>query len=193
MTSNKIILDLETQKDFGEVGGRNKHHLLRVSVAGAYSYLDDQYSVFEERELHKLGELLASADQVIGFNLLQFDYAVLKPYFNFSLEVVPTLDILVEIEKMLGHRISLESLAAATLGRGKTGTGLMAINLYKTGQLEELKKYCLNDVKLTKEIYDYGQKHGKLLYKDFFETREIPVSFMEPQRRQNIVKQTSLF
>lgn len=193
MTTNKIILDLETQKDFGEVGGRNKHHLLRVSIAGAYSYLDNQYSVFTEAELHKLGELLASADQVIGFNLLQFDYAVLRPYFNFSLEVVPTLDILVEIEKMLGHRISLESLAAATLGRGKTGTGLAAINLYKTGQLEELKKYCLNDVKLTKEIYDYGQKHGKLLYKDFFETREIPVSFVEPQRRQNIVKQTSLF
>ncbi len=190
---NKVILDLETQKDFTEVGSRNKHHLLRVSIAGIYSYPVNQYQVFTERGLHKLGELLLEADQVIGFNLLQFDYAVLKPYFNFALATLPTLDILMEIEKVLGHRISLETVAQATLGTGKTGTGLAAINLYKTGQHEELKKYCLNDVKLTKEIYDYGQKHGKLLYKDFFEIREIPVEFAEPQPRQNVLKQTSLF
>lgn len=191
--TNKIVLDLETQREFSEVGGRNKHHLLKVSVAGIYSFADDQYRIFEERELHKLGELLAAADQVIGFNILQFDYAVLAPYVNFSLEKIPSLDILVELEKILGHRISLEAVAQATLGTGKSGSGMEALRLWKAGQLEDLKKYCLDDVKLTKEVYEYGQKYGKLLYQDFFETREIPVSFPEPQIRQNVVKQTSLF
>lgn len=190
---NKIVLDLETQKDFAEVGGRNRNHLLKVSVAGIYSYINDEFQIFEERELHKLGEVLNAVDQVIGFNILQFDYAVLQPYMNFKLETIPTLDILVEIEKVLGHRIGLQSVASATLNANKTGTGINAIRLWKNGQLEELRQYCLNDVKLTKEIYDFGQKNGKLLYQDFFESREIPVDFIEPAARTNVIKQTSLF
>ncbi|MBI4050829.1 MAG: ribonuclease H-like domain-containing protein [Candidatus Doudnabacteria bacterium] len=190
---NKIVLDIETQRDFAEVGGRNKHHLLKVSVAGIYSYPDDQYQVFEERELLKLGELLGQADQIIGFNVRQFDYEVLKPYFNFSLNEIPTLDILEEIEKMLGHRIGLEAVASATLGAGKSGTGINAIRLWKTGQIDELKKYCLSDVKLTRGIYEYGLKYGRLLYQDFFETRELPVEFTEPEPRKNVVRQASLF
>lgn len=191
--TNKIVLDLETQKDFAEAGGRSRQHLLKVSVAGIYVYPDDKYYCFQENEISKLAEMLASADQIIGFNIKQFDYAVLQPYLNFPLEQIPTLDILLETEKMLGHRISLESIATATLGSGKTGSGLQAIRLWKTGQIEELKKYCLNDVKLTREIYEYGQKYGKVLYRDFFETREIRVNFPEPAVRFNIVKQPSLF
>lgn len=190
---NKIVLDLETQKEFAEVGGRTKNHLLKVSVAGIYSYAEDKYYCFTEKELGKLGDILASADQIIGFNNIQFDHQVLQPYLNFSLEDVPTLDILQEVDKMLGHRIGLDTIASATLGIGKTGSGLRAIQLWKNGQVEELKKYCLNDVKLTRDIYEYGQKYGKLLYRDFFETREIPVSFLEPAPRINILKQTSLF
>lgn len=191
--ANKIVLDLETQKDFAEVGGRNKNHLLRVSVAGMYSYAEDKYYAFEEKNLHKLGEYLLGADQVIGFNILQFDYQVLSPYLNFPLAGIPTLDILTEIEKLLGHRISLAAVATATLRTGKTGSGLDAIRLWKTGQYEELKHYCLSDVKLTKDIYDYGQKYGKLLYQDFFETRELPVRFPDPEPRSNVLKQASLF
>jgi DEAD/DEAH box helicase domain-containing protein len=189
----KIVLDLETQKNFAEVGGRNKHHLLQVSVAGIYIYPSNRFQIFLEKELTKLGEILINADQVIGFNIQQFDFAVLQPYLNFSLEQVPALDILQEVEKVLGHRISLEAIATATLGLGKTGSGNQAIHLWKTGQIEELKKYCLNDVKLTRDIYDYGKKYGKLLYRDFFETREIPVNFTEPLKRTNVAVQPSLF
>lgn len=191
--TNKIVLDLETQKDFSEVGGRSGYKNLRVSVCGVYSYPEDKYYCFGERELAKLGEMLQVADQVIGYNIRQFDYEVLQPYLNFSLETIPTLDILAEIESVLGHRIRLEAIAQATLGVGKTGTGRAAIDLWKHGRLEELKSYCLNDVKLTREVYDYGQQHGKLLFQDFFETREIVVNFPEPLPRLNVVQQTSLF
>ena len=190
---NKIVLDLETQKEFAEVGGRGKPHLLKVSVAGIYSYLDGKYSTFEERELHKLGELLAAADLLVGFNIRQFDLAVLQPYLNFSLNEIPTLDILEEVENILGHRIGLDAIAQSTLGASKIGSGLAAVRLWRAGQIDELKKYCLKDVELTKQIYDYGMKNGKLLYRDFFETRELPVAFPEPAARKNVVRQTSLF
>lgn len=190
---NKIVLDLETQRDFAEVGGRNKHHLLRVSVAGIYSYQADKYSSYLESELLKLGEVLAEADLVIGFNIRQFDYEVLQPYLNFPLAELPTLDILEEVEKLAGHRIGLESIAQPTLGVGKTSTGLEAIALWRAGRLDELNKYCLKDVEITKQIYDYGLKNKKLLYRDFFEVREMPVDFPEPVVRENKVRQTSLF
>jgi len=65
--------------------------------------------------------------------------------------------------------------------------------MFRQGRIEELKKYCSNDVKITKEVYDYAQKYGKLLYKDYFDTREIRVLFPEPQARKPMMRQTSLF
>ncbi len=191
--SNKLVLDLETQKEFAEVGGRNANHKLRVSLCGVYSYADDQYFCFDEKNISKLGEMLQTADLVIGYNIKQFDFAVLQPYFNFPMESVPVLDILEEVEKVLGHRIRLEAIAQATLGEGKTGSGLAAINLWKAGKLEELKSYCLNDVKLTKDVYEYGRQNGKLLFQDFFDIREIAVNFPEPIARVNTTVQASLF
>lgn len=190
---NKIVFDLETQKEFSEVGGRKKYHLLRVSVVGAYSYAEDKYYVFEEPEVHKFGELLQGADQIIGYNIRNFDYAVLAPYLNFSPSQIPTLDILQVVEESLGHRIRLEAIAQATLGEGKSGTGISAINLWKRGEIDVLKKYCLQDVRLTKEIYEYGMAKRKLMFQDFFDVREFPVEFPEPEKRQNVVRQSSLF
>lgn len=189
----KIVLDLETQKDFAQVGGRNFQHKLRVSVCGIYSYGQDQFLCFEEKNLAKLGELLQTADLVIGYNIKQFDFAVLQPYLNFPLDSVPTLDILEIIEKALGHRIKLEAVAQATLGAGKTGSGLLAIELWRQGRLEELKNYCLNDVKLTREIYEYALANGKLMFQDFFAVREIPMAFPQAAARINTAVQTSLF
>ena len=191
--ANKIVLDLETQKDFSEVGGRSGNKNLRVSLCGIYSYTEGNYLCFSEKELTKLGEMLQVADQVIGYNIKQFDYEVLQPYLNFPLATIPTLDILEIVDQALGHRISLEVVAQATLGVGKTGTGRAAIDLWKSGRLEELKSYCMNDVRLTREVYEYGQKHGKLLFQDFFEKREIAVNFPEPLPRVGVVQQISLF
>lgn len=190
---NKIVLDLETQKEFAEVGGRNANHKLRVSLCGVYSYQTDEYFCFDEKNISKLGELLQAVDLVIGYNVRQFDLAVLQPYFNFPMSDVPVLDILEEVEKVFGHRIRLDAIAQATLGVGKTGSGYNAINLWRQGKVEELKAYCLNDVKLTKEIYDYASANGKLKFQDFFEVREMTMNFPEPTVRENSVVQSSLF
>ena len=190
---NKIVFDLETQKSFDEVGGRDKNHLLKVSVVGVYSYLQDKYTCFTEDQIYRVGEMFEEADQIIGFNIKNFDFQVLKPYLNFDVTTLPYLDILEEVEKLIGHRIKLDNLAQTTLGVGKNGDGLEALKLYKQGRIEDLKKYCLNDVKITKEIYDYALKYGKLLYKDYFETRELKINFKEPEFKKPVVRQASLF
>jgi DEAD/DEAH box helicase domain-containing protein len=190
---NKIVIDFETQKSFDEVGGRDKHHLLKISVAGLYSYPLNKYFAFAEDQVSKLADMIAEADQVIGFNIKHFDFEVLKPYVSYDVHSIPYLDILEEVEKLIGHRVKLENLAQMNLGTGKSGDGLEALKLYKQGRIEDLKKYCLDDVRITKELYDYVQKYNKLLYKDYFETKEVKISFTEPESKKNTVKQGSLF
>ncbi len=102
----KIVLDLETQKEFAEVGGRGKNHLLKISVCGIYDYAVDKYCIYEEHELPKLAAILQGADQIIGFNIKSFDFEVLQPYLNFDIHEIPYYDLLEEITKVLGHRIS---------------------------------------------------------------------------------------
>lgn len=189
----KIVLDLETQKSFQEVGGRGKNHLLKISVVGIYDYSTDKYSTYEEHELPKLAPILQTADQIIGFNIKDFDFEVLVPYLNFDIFQVPYLDLLEEIEKVIHHRIKLELVAQGTLGSGKSGSGLEAILYYKNGRLDLLKKYCLDDVKITKQVYDYAMKNGKVLYKDFFKTKEIPLKLADAVPREGVMHQAVLF
>ena len=189
----KIVLDLETQKLFEEVGGRGKNHLLKISVVGIYDYTTDKYSTFEEYELPKLYPLLQTADQIIGFNIKDFDFEVLKPYINFDIDAIPYLDLLEEVAKVLGHRIKLEDIAQATLGSGKSGSGKDAITYFRQGRMDALKKYCLDDVKVTKQIYEYALKNNKLLYKDFFKVKEIPLKLLETVEREGVQHQAALF
>lgn len=193
MALKKIVLDLETQKSFDDVGGRGKNHLLKISVCGVYFYETNKYVTYEEHELGKLAPLLQTADQIIGFNIKDFDFAVLQPYLNFNIFEIPYLDVLEEIEKVLGHRIKLESVAQGTLGTGKSGTGLQAILYWRSGRMDELKKYCLDDVRVTKQVYEYAMKNGKLLYSDYFSVKEIPITFTEAKERGEVLHQGSLF
>ncbi|MCH7678605.1 ribonuclease H-like domain-containing protein, partial [candidate division KSB1 bacterium] len=107
------------------------------------------------------------------YNLIDFDYQVLKPYFQFDLSKVPTLDLLKSVEKILGHRIKLDSIAEATLDANKTASGLDAIKFWKTGQFDKLRAYCVADVKITRDLYDYAVKNERLFYKDFLSLRLI--------------------
>ncbi len=189
----KIVLDLETQKSFQEVGGRGKNHLLKVSVCCIYDFSTGKYSSFEEHEISKLSPILQTADQIIGYNVKDFDFEVIQPYLNFDIFQVPYLDLLEEIEKVLGHRIKLESVAQGTIGSGKSGSGLEAILYYNNGRMDLLKKYCLDDVKITKQVYEYALKNQKLLFKDFFKTKEIPLKIKDAIPRTGVEHQAALF
>ena len=195
-----MVLDIETQRGFNEVD-RKKLHLLKVSVACIYDSKTDSYMAFEEKEMLKLEEILKQADLIVGFNIRDFDFEVLAPYFMTPVKNFPILDLLVEIEKVRGHRVSLQSVAQATLKSSKSGSGWDALKLYKEGRMEELKKYCMDDVRITKDVYEYGIQHGKISFisnRDY-QTHEIPVSWgdalkeVKEQKKSEDAFPTSLF
>lgn len=181
-----VVLDLETKKSFQEVGGK-KPEKLGVSAVGIYSYEDDSYKAFLEKELEQLFPILEQASLLVGFNINRFDLLVLQPYYVGDLSKLVTLDILEEVKKVLGKRIALDDLARETLGVKKSGHGLLAINYYKEGRFEELKRYCLSDVKLTRDLFEYGKKHGKLFYQSPYTRQEIKVNWQNfKQKREDI-------
>lgn len=178
-TSNAIVYDLESKKTFAEVGGHNQQAQLEVSFLGLYSYTQNKYFSFFEKDLPRLEQiLLAEKPTIIGFNSISFDNAVLQPYFRqLQMNSLPQVDILADIFRTLGFRMKLESVAQCTLGEGKSGSGLDAIRYYREGNFTALEKYCLDDVRITKDIYDYGCRHGYILYSSGGESRHMPVSW----------------
>lgn len=135
-----------------------------VSLAVLCETSPERVTVYREADLADLCRRLGELDLVVGFNLKRFDYRVLQPYTNIPLDNLPTLDILEELHSFLGFRLSLDHLAEATLGRKKTGNGLLALEFYKNGRWEELESYCRHDVLLTKSLFEFGAQEGYLLY-----------------------------
>ncbi len=161
MNKDTVVIDIETKNTFADVG-RDNFGGLNISVVGVYSYNKDSYVAYDEHQLAELGELMKNTGLLIGFSITRFDLPVMAKHYDFDLFAIPRLDILYEIELQIGKRISLDLLAKENLGYGKTGHGIDAPILYGEGKMDELKKYCLNDVKVTKELYDLGKKQGFL-------------------------------
>ncbi len=163
---NDLFFDLETQRSFQEVGGRDNIKLLRVSVAVTFSTATNEFKSYTEKDVPALIADLKAADRVIGFNLLQFDYPVLKAYTQERLNDLNTLDLLEDIYNKLGFRIGLDAIANATLGGNKSSDGLTAIRWFREGKLNELIAYCRDDVALTKQVFEAGRDQGCIFYFD---------------------------
>lgn len=163
---NDVFFDLETQKSFQEVGGRENIKLLRVSVAVTFSTATNAFKSYTEKEVAALIADLTAADRIIGFNLLNFDYQVLKAYTSERLSDLPTVDLLDDLYNKLGFRIGLDALANATLGAKKSADGLEAIRWYREGKIDELIAYCRDDVAITKKLFEYGRENGCVYFID---------------------------
>lgn len=176
--SYPIVLDLETKKTFREVGG-NFPEKLGVSIVCLYDYGTDKFFSFFEKEFDKLFKILEKASLIIGFNSSKFDLPALSSYYVGNISSFPQLDLLEDVKNELGKRIALNELAGETLGVKKSGHGLMAIDFFHEGKLDELTKYCLDDVKITRDLYEFGKKNGKIFYKTAFGRREIKVKWSD--------------
>ncbi|MBI5303730.1 MAG: ribonuclease H-like domain-containing protein [Chloroflexi bacterium] len=165
---NDIFFDLETQKSFQEVGGRENLKLLRVSVAVTFATATNEFKAYTEKDVPALIADLKAAERVIGFNILNFDYPVLKAYTNERLNDLKSLDLLDDLYNKLGFRVSLDTLANATLGKNKSADGLQAIQWFREGKLEELIAYCRDDVAVTKQLFEFGRDQGYVQYRDKF-------------------------
>ncbi|MGO8821492.1 MAG: ribonuclease H-like domain-containing protein, partial [Desulfomonilaceae bacterium] len=177
-TSTEIVFfDLETQKLSNDVGGWSNVAKMGLSIAVTYSDING-FLCFTEEKVNELVSLLKSANLVVGFNHIKFDYEVLTAYTKENLRTGRNLDILLEIQKTIGHRLSLNHLAQFTLGRKKSGSGTDAPVWFQQGRFDLLEKYCRDDVAITRDLYQFGIENGYLLYqrKDG-RTLRIPVSW----------------
>ncbi len=165
---NIVYFDLETQKSADEVGGWNNIRDMRMSVGVTYSTARGDYRIYPESQVQELVNELLRADLVVGFNQLRFDYEVLHGYTILDLRQAPTLDLMVDLQDKLQHRLSLDSVATATLGVEKTAEGMQAIRWFREGRLMEIAEYCCYDVKITRLVHEYGAANKQVFYKNRF-------------------------
>ena len=199
----EVIWDLETKKLFREIADNNPANL-GVSIISLYSRsLDENLNETEgkiqsfwEKDFSKMWEFFSNADRMIGFNTVKFDVPALQPHAPFQLLKLNHFDIMLKVKELLNKRIPLDSFAKETLGREKSDIGTNAVYYWQSGtkqNLEKLKRYCEDDVLLTRDLYDFGLKNGYLKYKDKWNTsRKIEIDFSYPKEATQD-KQTSLF
>lgn len=179
MARDIVYFDLETQRLAADVGGWNNKDRMGMSIGVTYSTAAGEYRIFGEAQVQELIDQLRRADLVVGFNHVEFDYAVLMGYTILDLaEQVPNLDLMVDLEKEIGHRPKLEAVASASLGVGKTAVGTDAIKWWREGKILKIAEYCAYDVKVTKLVHEYGARHGFVKYVNRFnQEQEVPVNW----------------
>lgn len=187
----KVVFDIETRNVFEDVGKADPT-LLDISLVGVYDYETDTYSSYLVEDLPKLWPIIEKADQLITFNGDHFDIPLLNKYYHGDLTKIKSLDLLVEFRNVLGRRVGLGNIAKATLGVGKSGHGLQAIEWWKKGDIESIRKYCLQDVKVTKEVYEYALKNKKLKYKDGEKKKDAIIDTSKWEEVNNVALTLSL-
>lgn len=163
---NYVFFDLESQNLFDDVGGRGNIDKLKVACGITYSTEKNDFTVYWEKDVPALVAELKSATKVIGFNLLGFDYLVLRPYSpDTRFASIPTLDMLFDLQKILGFRIGLDAIASATLGATKTADGIKSVEWFRNGELDKVAEYCKADVDITRRVFEFGRDNGHIFYK----------------------------
>ncbi len=184
----KIVFDIETSNTFQEAG-TNDPKDLNISVVGLYDYDTDKYQAFEQSEFNNMWPIFEKADILITFNGDHFDIPLLNKYYSGDLTKIKSLDILKEMHRSAGRRMKLDQIAEGTLGINKSGHGLDAIRWWRDGLKEQVKKYCLDDVKITKDIYEYAVLNKKLIFKEGPNLNEIK---LDTEKWENTESTTSL-
>jgi len=162
-----VVFDLETQRSFDDVGGRSQMHKLGVSVGVAYRYDTGEFISYTEEKIRDLIALLERADLVVGYNIKGFDYEVLRGYEDRDYASLPTMDLMYDLQDRLGFRPKLDSVASATLGTGKSANGLQALEWWRRGEIDRIERYCREDVRVTRDLYDFGKRNRFVLVSRF--------------------------
>ncbi|MCE0484814.1 MAG: ribonuclease H-like domain-containing protein [Methylacidiphilales bacterium] len=162
--SNLVYFDLETQKSAAEVGGWHNKRDMKMALGVTYSTRRGTYEIYREDEVPQLLQELQRADRVIGYNVIDFDFEVLAPYSVFDLSQVPVLDLMRDVEKIIGMRVPLDAISEQTLGCNKTADGMESLQWWKEGKLTRIAEYCCYDVKATRLVHEYGLQYGCIFY-----------------------------
>jgi DEAD/DEAH box helicase domain-containing protein len=169
-----LVFDLETQNIFSDVGGSDPT-ALDISVATVYDSATKKFTTVTVAEIDQLWPIIEQADALVGYNSDHFDIPLLNKYYPGDLSQIKSIDLLVEIKHALGRRLRLDSIASATVGAKKSADGLQAVRWWREGNITDIKKYCEQDVKVTRDVFEYALKHGHVKFKDGTRKREIPL------------------
>lgn len=169
-----VVFDIEsTSKNGSLVRGRVDVDEQELTVVAVYDSETDAYTSYLREELPQLWPLLERTDALVGFNSDSFDIPLLNRYYPGDLTRIRSIDLLTDVQRALGRRIRLQSLAEATLGKGKSGDGLQAVVWWQQGLIEKVRAYCIEDVRITKELFEYAREHRALKYKDLRNVRDL--------------------
>jgi hypothetical protein len=167
-----ITFDIETANRLPSFS-RGDLSKLELALVGIHDSSTGEFSSYVKEELPKLWPILEDADALVGYNSDSFDIPLLNRHYPGDLTKIRSIDLMVEVQNVLGRRLKLQSLAEGTLGRGKKGSGLDSVEWWQQGLVEKVREYCIEDVRLTRELYDYMLKNGSVKYKDLRDIREI--------------------
>ncbi len=165
MAIRKIFFDIETRNTFQDAGS-NDPAALDISCVCIYDSKTDEFTSYLQEDLHKLWPILEKADLLIGYNSEHFDLPLLNKYYQGDLSKIKHVDLLKEIRASINRRVKLDQVAEGTLGTNKSAHGLQAIVWWRQGKIDEIIKYCIDDVRITRDIYDYARKNKKLLFRE---------------------------
>jgi DEAD/DEAH box helicase domain-containing protein len=167
-----IVFDIETANWMSDIGSSNPADLT-IALVCIHDSETDTYSSYLEHELHRLWPILERTDILVGYNSDHFDIPLLNKYYPGDLTRIKSLDIMAEVHAALGRRLKLDSIAEATLGENKSASGAQSLQWWRAGEIEKVRAYCLKDVEITKNIFDYALKNNSIKYKELGKSREV--------------------
>ena len=177
-----LVYDLEIVKAIPDKSGACKdgieycegwqdHKNMGISVIGAYDYLEQKYRVFCKDNFAEFQKLVDKSNCLVGFNNIGFDNKVLREN---GIEILDEncYDILVgvwvgdNLEPMFSYPshigYGLDAICIANFGDHKSGHGALAPVHWQEGKIGAVIDYCINDVKLTKNLLDYIIRYGAI-------------------------------
>ena len=170
-----VVFDIETANWMSDTG-TNDPADLSIALVGIHDSETNNYQSFLEHELPQLWKILEGTDVLVGYNSDHFDIPLLNKYYPGNLTHIKSLDIMKEVYGALGRRLKLDAIAEGTLGKKKIADGIQSLRWWKAGEIDKVREYCLKDVELTKDIFDYALQNSAIKYRELGKIRDIKLN-----------------
>jgi DEAD/DEAH box helicase domain-containing protein len=168
-----VTFDIETANWLTDTG-TNDPADLTIAIVCIHDSQTNTFSSYLAHELPRLWPILERTDVLVGYNSDHFDIPLLNKYYPGNLARIKSVDLMKEIQTVIGRRLKLDMIAEGTLGEKKSdGKNGQSIIWWRQGEVEKVRAYCQKDVELTRKIFDHALTKGSIAYKEFGKTQEV--------------------